>query len=93
MMYHIIPVTNYMQNCTLIWCDDTKEAAIVDPGGDVETLIAEIEQRQLKLTKVLLTHGHFDHVGAVAALVKKYKAPVYMSKDDRAFLEGYCHYW
>ena len=62
MMYHIIPVTNYMQNCTLIWCDDTKEAAIVDPGGDVETLIAEIEQRQLKLTKVLLTHGHFDHV-------------------------------
>ena len=46
MMYHIIPVTNYMQNCTLIWCDDSKEAAIVDPGGDVETLIAEIEQEK-----------------------------------------------
>ncbi|HBC8961813.1 TPA: MBL fold metallo-hydrolase, partial [Proteus mirabilis] len=88
MMYHIIPVTNYMQNCTLIWCDDTKEAAIVDPGGDVETLIAEIEQRQLKLTKVLLTHGHFDHVAGTAQIVEHFHVPVYgPHKDDNFLIE------
>lgn len=88
MMYHIVPVTNYMQNCTLIWCDETKEAAIVDPGGDVETLIAEIEERQLTLTKVLLTHGHFDHIAGTSQIVEHFNVPVYgPHKDDNFLLE------
>ncbi|MEQ4912437.1 MBL fold metallo-hydrolase [Proteus terrae] len=88
MMYHIVPVTNYMQNCTLIWCDETKEAAIVDPGGDVETLIAEIEARQLTLTKVLLTHGHFDHIAGTSQIVEHFNVPIYgPHKDDNFLLE------
>lgn len=58
------------------------------PGGDVETLIAEIEQRQLKLTKVLLTHGHFDHVAGTAQIVEHFHVPVYgPHKDDNFLIE------
>ncbi|GGA66002.1 hypothetical protein GCM10011369_04420 [Neiella marina] len=68
MNYQIIPVTDFMQNCTLLWCEQSKEAAIVDPGGDMEQIIAAVEQRQLKVSKILLTHAHIDHAGATAKL-------------------------
>ena len=70
MNVEIIPVTSFQQNCSVIW-DDEKNAAIVDPGGEAEKLIAFIEEKQLKLDKILLTHGHLDHVGSAAKL-KKY---------------------
>lgn len=66
--YQIIPVTHYQQNCTLLWCDETREAVVVDPGGDVERILSAVVERQLILAKILLTHGHLDHVGATAAL-------------------------
>ncbi|AWK41588.1 MULTISPECIES: MBL fold metallo-hydrolase [Photorhabdus] len=89
MKYQIIPVTAFMQNCTLIWNEDSKEAAIVDPGGEAEKLIAEIERRGLKLTQILLTHGHFDHVGATAEVAKHFNAPVYGPQQEDAFwIEG-----
>lgn len=72
----IIPVTHYQQNCSLIWCDQTKEAALIDPGGDVQRLKAQIEQAQVKLTKILLTHGHLDHVGGTAELLAEFDVPV-----------------
>lgn len=61
--YQIIPVTPYQQNCSLLWCDKTKEAALVDPGGDVPVLLDAIQKNDLKLTQIWLTHGHLDHVG------------------------------
>ncbi|EYU15191.1 MBL fold metallo-hydrolase [Photorhabdus aegyptia] len=89
MKYQIIPVTAFMQNCTLIWNEESKEAAIVDPGGEAEKLIAEIERRGLKLTQILLTHGHFDHVGATAAVAKHFNVPVYGPQQEDAFwIEG-----
>ncbi|WP_323839812.1 MBL fold metallo-hydrolase [Photorhabdus africana] len=89
MKYQIIPVTAFMQNCTLIWNEDSKEAAIVDPGGEAEKLIAEIERRGLKLTQILLTHGHFDHVGATAEVAKHFNVPVYGPQQEDAFwIEG-----
>ncbi|MBD1390369.1 MBL fold metallo-hydrolase [Neiella sp. HB171785] len=68
MNYQIIPVTDFMQNCTLLWCEQSKEAAIVDPGGDMEQILEAVEQRQLKVSKILLTHAHIDHAGATAKL-------------------------
>ena len=62
--YQILPVTQFMQNCTLLWCDETNEAALVDPGGETQRLLAEVEKRGLTLKQLLLTHGHLDHVGA-----------------------------
>ena len=66
--YQILPVTQFMQNCTLLWCDETNEAALVDPGGETQRLLAEVEKRGLTLKQLLLTHGHLDHVGAADEL-------------------------
>ena len=74
--YKIIPVTNYQQNCTLLWCDETQKAAIVDPGGDIHLIKAAIEQTKVTPEKILLTHGHMDHVGGVAELAKQLELPI-----------------
>ncbi|MFK5895124.1 MAG: MBL fold metallo-hydrolase [Pseudomonadota bacterium] len=66
--FQIIPVTAYEQNCSLIWCDQTKHAALVDPGGDASILLATIEKNKLELKQIWLTHGHMDHVGATEQL-------------------------
>jgi len=68
--YQIIPVTHYQQNCTLLWCDETQHAAVVDPGGNIERILSVLIERELTLVKILLTHGHLDHVGGTAALVR-----------------------
>lgn len=86
--YQIIPVTHYQQNCTLLWCDHTSEAAVVDPGGDVERILAAVEARGLTLKQILLTHGHLDHVGGTAKLVKLLGLPVIgPHRDDGFWLE------
>jgi hydroxyacylglutathione hydrolase len=64
----IVPVTPFQQNCTLIWDDATKVGAVVDPGGDVPDILAAIKQVGMKVEKIILTHGHLDHVGGAAEL-------------------------
>ncbi len=71
-----IPVTPYEQNCSLVWCEKTREAALVDPGGDVARLKAAIEDQEVTLTKILLTHGHMDHVGGTAEVSSHYGVPI-----------------
>ena len=85
LQFHIIPVTHYQQNCSLLWCDQTREAALVDPGGDIELLLAAVAERELKLVKILLTHGHLDHVGGTAALVDRLELPVIGPHRDDMF--------
>lgn len=76
MAYQIIPVTPFAQNCSLIWCDQTNEAAIVDPGGDAQTIIDAVERKRLEIKYVLLTHGHLDHVGATTEIAEYFNAPI-----------------
>jgi hydroxyacylglutathione hydrolase len=85
LQYQIIPVTHYQQNCTLLWCDETYEAAIVDPGGDIQRILDVVAERKLKLVQILLTHGHMDHVGGTAALIKTYQLPVIGPHRDDMF--------
>lgn len=77
MKFLTIPVTHYMQNCTLIWCEETKSAALIDPGGDVSKLLSVIEEQRLTLDKVLLTHGHIDHAGGAAEVRRQTGAKIY----------------
>jgi hydroxyacylglutathione hydrolase len=67
MEFTILPVTPYQQNCSLVW-DADGHAALIDPGGEAERLLAEVARRELTLQSILLTHGHLDHVGAAAEL-------------------------
>ena len=55
--YLTIPVTAFQQNCSLLWCDQTHEAALIDPGGDIDTLLAQLQAQQLTLTALWLTHA------------------------------------
>ena len=88
LQYQIIPVTPFQQNCTLFWCDETKKAAVVDPGGDIELVIAAIEKHQLTLEKVLLTHAHIDHAGATNALSTHYNVPIEgPHKEDKFWID------
>lgn len=67
----IVHVTPFEQNCTLIWDEATKRGAVVDPGGDVERIEAAIAQVGLTVEKIVLTHGHLDHVGGAVELRDK----------------------
>jgi glyoxylase-like metal-dependent hydrolase (beta-lactamase superfamily II) len=64
----IIPVTPFQQNCTLLWCEATKRAAVIDPGGDVARIQDAIAQTGVTVERILLTHGHVDHAGGAAEL-------------------------
>ncbi len=74
--HHIIPVTAFAQNCTLLWCQQTRAAVLVDAGGEPERLLAAVAQRQLQLQALWVTHGHADHVGAVGDLAQRLQIPV-----------------
>lgn len=84
-----IPVTAFAQNCSLIWCEATREAAIVDPGGDADKIIAAVAAENVRVTQILLTHGHLDHVGAAAELAQHYGVPlVGPHPKDRFWLDA-----
>ena len=72
----VIPVTPFQQNCSLLVCQQSGKAALVDPGGDLEALADAIDKTGARLDKVLLTHGHIDHCGATAELRKRFDVPV-----------------
>lgn len=89
MHYRILPVTAFQQNCSLIWCDATRRAALVDPGGDKEHLLAIAEREGVTIERLLLTHGHVDHVAAAASLARRLGVPVEgPHEDDRFWLEA-----
>lgn len=88
LQYQIIPVTHYQQNSTLLWCDETGDAAVVDPGGDIQRIQAVVQERKLNLVQILLTHGHMDHVGGTAALVAAHHLPVIGPHQDDMFWIG-----
>ncbi|GEA08337.1 hypothetical protein KUL42_30980 [Alteromonas sp. KUL42] len=72
----VIPVTPFAQNCSLIWDTSTMKGAFVDPGGEIEKLIKAASDNQVNIEKIILTHGHLDHVGGTVALAAHYKVPI-----------------
>ncbi len=76
LQYHIHPVTAFQQNCSLVWCDATMEAALIDPGGEVDALVSEVNQRGLTLKAIWLTHAHIDHAGGAGELAERLGLPI-----------------
>ncbi|QJC32948.1 MBL fold metallo-hydrolase [Enterobacteriaceae endosymbiont of Donacia semicuprea] len=76
MKYISIPVTNFKQNCYLIWCKKTLKAAIIDPGGEYQKIIKIISIYKVNIRKILITHCHLDHIGAADILSNFYQIPI-----------------
>jgi glyoxylase-like metal-dependent hydrolase (beta-lactamase superfamily II) len=74
--YLTIPVTAFEQNCSIVWCDETGKAAVIDPGGDLDVLLAEVGRLGLALEQIWLTHAHIDHAGGTAELAQKLGLPI-----------------
>jgi len=82
----IIPVTPFQQNCSLVVCEETNAAALVDPGGDVDRLLEAVAKSGAKLQKVLVTHGHVDHCGGAAVIAARTGVPIEGPHAEDAFL-------
>ena len=72
----IVPVTPFQQNCSILICQATNLAAVIDPGGDLPLIRRAIEQTGAKVEKIFLTHGHADHAGGAAELSEILGAPI-----------------
>jgi len=81
----VIPVTPYQQNCSLVICEATQQAAIVDPGGEAERILSAVKNHNVTVTKILLTHGHLDHVGGAETLAAQLNTPIIGPEKEDAF--------
>ena len=76
MKIKIIPVTPFAQNCSLLICEATQKAALVDPGGDIEKILDAIKDEAVTIEKILLTHGHLDHCGVSKQIRDQLNIPI-----------------
>lgn len=76
LQYQTVPVTPFAQNCSIVWCSETRKAAVIDPGGELDKLLKVVEQKGLTLEQIWLTHAHIDHAGGTAALAQRLNLPI-----------------
>lgn len=82
----ILPVTGFQQNCTLLWCSETNEGVVFDPGGDVPMIEQAIKETGIDVKQIVLTHGHIDHAGGADELREKLGVKVVGPHEDDRFL-------
>ncbi len=81
----IVPVTPFEQNCSILICDQTNEAAVVDPGGDLDRILETINKLGVKVTSILITHGHLDHCAGASELAEKLGVPIVGPQKEETF--------
>jgi glyoxylase-like metal-dependent hydrolase (beta-lactamase superfamily II) len=81
----IVPVTPFQQNCSILKCEATGRAALVDPGGDIDRILGAVEQMGAEVEKILLTHGHMDHCAASGELRERLSVPIEGPQREDAF--------
>ena len=82
-----VPVGIYEENCYILVDEDTKDCVIIDAGEEAGKIENEIKSMGGKPKYLILTHGHFDHVGAVEEICSKYSIPFYISRLDEEYME------
>jgi len=82
----IVPVTAFAQNCSILWCEETMQGAVVDPGGDIAEVQAAAQRKGVEVVRILLTHGHVDHAAGTADLKAALNVPVEGPHAEDAFL-------
>ena len=76
-MQHLtVPVTAFAQNCSLVWCERSRRGVLVDPGGEPQRILAAVTRTGVAVERILLTHGHLDHVGATTDLARQLAVPI-----------------
>jgi glyoxylase-like metal-dependent hydrolase (beta-lactamase superfamily II) len=87
MKYELVVVGALETNCYLVYDEETRECAVIDPGADPEKIISTIVDLELKPVIVINTHGHVDHIGANSDIVQKYAVPLAMHAADTGMLQ------
>jgi hydroxyacylglutathione hydrolase len=83
-----LTVGAFQENCYLLIEESSQKGAIVDPGGEGETLLKEIERSRVTLEAIWITHAHVDHVGAIASIKDRWNVPVYLHPADRRLYDA-----
>ncbi|WP_157844048.1 MBL fold metallo-hydrolase, partial [Candidatus Liberibacter asiaticus] len=85
--FHIVQVTPFKQNCTFLFDEESLEAVVVDPGGDLDIIKDVIQSRNFHVKQIWITHGHVDHVGGAAQLKEDLSLTIIgPHKDDAAMM-------
>ena len=91
-----LPLGSYQTNCYIAWADDADACIVIDPGYEPETVLAEVVRLGKSVDAILLTHGHFDHVGGVDFLSRRADCPVYLHLGElnlpESFTDGPLYY-
>lgn len=87
MIHEILPVGQLQCNCSIFGDEKSREAIVVDPGDDIEEIQTILDQHQLKVKAIVITHAHIDHIGGAAKLKKLTGAPVHMNQGDTELYE------
>jgi len=87
MIHEIFPVGPLQCNCSIIGDETTGEAMVIDPGDDVDTLLALIRKHNLQVKQIIITHAHIDHVGGAMRLRAATGAPILLNRNDYALLK------
>jgi len=89
LQYQIVPVTPFQQNCSVVWCDQTRLAAVVDPGGELDVILSVVDAHQLKLEQIWITHGHLDHAAGAYQLAQRCQVPIVgPERADQFWIDG-----
>ncbi len=85
----IVPVTDFQQNCSIVFDDQTKVGVVVDPGGDLERIAQAVTELEVKVQAIWLTHGHLDHAGSAEAAKKQFAVDIIGPHvDDKMLLDN-----
>jgi hydroxyacylglutathione hydrolase len=87
MIHKIFPVGPLQCNCSIVGDEQTYEAMVIDPGDQIDQILDILKQEKLKLTQIVITHAHIDHVGGAMKLKAATGAPILMNRDDQALLK------